>query len=460
MLSKEGHFRQDTFVAFRDLLLIIIPNNIKSLALYKCSNVAAIKNKSVMTTKSIPKSELNSRCRGMFESFGFSERSINEKMSRIRKLHSFMEERDMGEYTRSVGDEYVRHIQSQECYSVTYKRKSFYVITLINLILDGKEYSPRFMLKKDLPMPDSGIGSAIVSYLAYQKKHGYSKLTIDQNLFLLKRFAMYMQQKSIDFSCMERHDILSYIQECKSYAHTVSSLRQFLRYSFSEQFTMVDFSRVLDGCRKPSKGKTIDFYTPKEVIEIEKSIDRTTPLGKRNYAMVLMASRLGLRASDIRALQLSEIDWEKNEIRHVQEKTGREVILPILTEVGNAIVDYLLSARQNTAAAKELFLSFRPPHIKLSGAAMTGIFRKIICGSGVNIDGRHHGSHSLRHSLATAMIQQGTNLPTVSGVLGHASSESTMIYIGVDVASLLECSRDVPLVSEAHYSQKGGVFYD
>lgn len=80
--------------------------------------------------------------------------------------------------------------------------------------------------------------------------------------------------------------------------------------------------------------------------------------------------------------------------------------------------------------------------------------------SGVDCKGRHAGPHALRHSLATSMLGEGTSLPVVSSVLGHASSESTMYYLGVDVPSLLKCSLQVPPVAEGFYTQKGGILYE
>ena len=100
-------------------------------------------------------------------------------------------------------------------------------------------------------------------------------------------------------------------------------------------------------------------------------------------------------------------------------------------------------------------------HLKNYAEVLSDVsFQKIICRSGVEINGRHHGSHCLRHSLATAMLADGSSIPVISESLGHRNSQSTMSYINVDIQSMRKCSLPVPSISDSFYMQKGGYFYD
>ena len=168
--------------------------------------------------------------------------------------------------------------------------------------------------------------------------------------------------------------------------------------------------------------------------------------------MVLLASRLGLRASDVAGLKFSEIDWENCTITRKQYKTGRTITLPLLSDVGEAIIDYILNARPKTNGIDSIFISHKCPYRPCSSVAFTNLVRRIISRSVVSSDGRH--------SLATALMNDGVEFPVISEVLGHKSVLSTTFYLGVSVKNLLDCSLEVPIVQDDFYTQKGGEFYE
>ncbi|MFR9566041.1 MAG: site-specific integrase [Rikenellaceae bacterium] len=185
---------------------------------------------------------------------------------------------------------------------------------------------------------------------------------------------------------------------------------------------------------------------------------RSSGVGKRNYAMVLLASRLGLRASDIVNLQFSNINWDNNLITIIMQKTGKVIELPLLTDVGNAIIDYLQYGRPQSNL-QYLFLSSRAPYVAATKAMVCSAINAIICKSGVDVTAKHHGPHSLRHSLASAMLKNGTMIPIISESLGHRSTETTLTYLKIDSESLMECALEVPSVPADFYEQRGGAFY-
>jgi integrase len=171
-----------------------------------------------------------------------------------------------------------------------------------------------------------------------------------------------------------------------------------------------------------------------------------------------LAVRLELRASDIGGLRFDHILWEKNIIGFDQHKTGKHIELPLLTEVGNAIIDYLKHVRPKSKEP-HIFLRAKAPFTRLFSAAITSIVHKSLVHAGINIENRRHGAHALRHSLAGILLEQKTILPIISEVLGHGSVESTKYYLRIDTTSLKQCALDVSPVSESFYLQKGGIFY-
>ena len=172
----------------------------------------------------------------------------------------------------------------------------------------------------------------------------------------------------------------------------------------------------------------------------------------------MLASRLGLRGSDIVNLNLNNLDWENNVIRLTQQKTGQEVILPLLTEVGNALAEYLRYVRPQSNI-KTVFLSLSPPIRPLSIGTFRCILVEYFREAGVKFQEKHHGPHSLRHSLASRMLENGISMPVISEALGHSTTETTLSYLKIDINALLRCSLSVPPVSDDFYNQKGGVLY-
>lgn len=218
------------------------------------------------------------------------------------------------------------------------------------------------------------------------------------------------------------------------------------------------FIDFFDSYRQPVRERIPSFFTKEEVSQIENSILRSSGIGKRDYAIVLLASRLGLRASDIAGIQFSDIDWDKNSITLKMKKTRKFVELPLLADVGNAIVDYLRHGRPHSNLT-HIFLSLQAPYTAATKELVCGAIDRIVRRSGVNLRGRHHGPHALRHSLASAMLEGGTTIPVISEALGHSSTETTMTYLRIDVKSLLKCALPVPPVPSDFYEQKGGIFY-
>ena len=191
---------------------------------------------------------------------------------------------------------------------------------------------------------------------------------------------------------------------------------------------------------------------------MEKSIEQSSAVGKRDYAIFMLAARLGLRASDIYSMRWDNIDWDSSKIVLYQHKTKQPIELPLLTDVGEALVTYARDARPKSNQA-EIFLTCHAPYRALTTISVNGIISRIILGSGVDVNQRRFGTHSLRHTLASNMLKAGSGLPTISSVLGHESTETTMAYLRIDTDKLRELALDVPLVGENFYKEEGGAFY-
>ena len=181
-----------------------------------------------------------------------------------------------------------------------------------------------------------------------------------------------------------------------------------------------------------------------DVSAILKCVDRNNPVGKRDYAMLLLAVRLGLRVSDIKKLRFSDIDWEKETLTVTQQKTKELLVLPLTNEIGMALIDYLREGRP-VSSEPYLFLALRAPYQPLSkDNHLHQVLNKYIRRSGVVLYAdKAHGMHSMRHTLASGLLRQGTPLPVISGILGHRDSNTTMEYLRIGVEQLRSCTLEI-----------------
>ncbi len=155
--------------------------------------------------------------------------------------------------------------------------------------------------------------------------------------------------------------------------------------------------------------------------------------GVRDTAIILLLSRLGLRAGEVAALRTTDIAWREGRVHVPPGKTGRERVLPLPQDVGAAIVQ-VLKTRPPTAPRDAIFVSARAPYRRLTAAAITNLAQRAFRRAGVNV--RRPGAHAFRHTVATQLVQQGISMKTVADVLGHARLETTAIYAKLDLTTL------------------------
>jgi integrase/recombinase XerD len=170
-----------------------------------------------------------------------------------------------------------------------------------------------------------------------------------------------------------------------------------------------------------------------EIESLLRSCDRTTMVGKRDYAVLCLLARLGLRAGEVVAMILDDIDWRAGELT-VRGKGRTRERLPLLAEVGQALAAYLREARPS-CASRHLFVTTRASFHELAGPTSVGnIVRRALQRAGLNPPQR--GAHLLRHSLATTLLQRGASLQEIGDVLRHRCPATTQIYAKVDIAAL------------------------
>jgi len=222
------------------------------------------------------------------------------------------------------------------------------------------------------------------------------------------------------------------------------SLRVFLRFLKAAALLETDYSSMVPSVSYKRDSKLPSTFTQDEIEGIFQVIDRSNPIGKRDYAIIMIAYKLGLRSIDIRSLQFSNIHWEKNTIELTMKKTGKNIVLPLLEDVGKALIDYIKFGRPVTDS-KFVFLRLVSPIKPLSAPGMTTIVKKYANKAGIDSSpGRGKGPHAMRSSLASALLAENIPLPVISEILGHSCSRTTGNYIKIDIKQLRICCLEVP----------------
>lgn len=370
----------------------------------------------------------------------------------------YMKEKNLPSYTPSLGQQYITDCIPGDNVR-PYDRDKIRSIQVLDDWLNLGFIRKRSVIPVNHPLYGE-IGLEMQKLINHLQSLRRSSVTIKDYQLYLNNFLVYLNRSGIYTlkGITERH-ILDFVSTTENNKiNVVSSLRVLFRYWLENHLIETDFDLVLKSYKWVKHEKVPSFFTVDEVRTIETSIDRSSGVGKRNYAMLLLASRLGLRASDIAHLKFTNIDWEKNEISFVQYKTGNPISLPLLNDVGNAIIDYLKYGRFKSES-KQVFISSRAPYIPANKSIVCSAIREVITKSKVKTDGRRHGPHSMRHSLACCLLKNEVPMPVISETLGHTKTDTTMTYLRIDLTSLLKCALAVPPVPDDFYTQKGGAFY-
>jgi site-specific recombinase XerD len=398
-------------------------------------------------------------CTDYFEENCYTKHRIERYRSMWRNgICRYMSDRSITNYNCSIGEEFIRDNISPRV--TPGERDLIRSLTVLNEMQATGKVSKKTVHPITRRLTGE-IGAAAEHFLYGLKELRRNPSTINDHLLYLHRFNQYLNDDGIKLlGDIGEHHILSFLAtRTNNKINVVSSLRMFFRYVYEERLLKTDLSYVLANYKWDKREKLPSFYTAKEVIKIESTVSRSSEVGKRNYAVLLLATRLGLRASDIANLSFVNFDWDKSRITLQQYKTGREIELPLLKEVGEAIINYLKFGRPRSSSPN-VFLSARAPYRPMTRGAVSSAVRQIIDASGISIGQRRHGPHSMRHSLASRLLEHEVPLPVISESLGHEKTETTMAYLRIDIKALCKCALDVPAVDRLFYGQKGGVFYE
>jgi site-specific recombinase XerD len=236
-------------------------------------------------------------------------------------------------------------------------------------------------------------------------------------------------------SLKDAADFLTFYGEAKPYTigAMLGSLRKLSAFCLRQSIPGIDFSPALIA-RPAKRSKLMPVFSKTEALEILSNVNTDTPIGKRDYAILLIAKELGVRSSDIANLKLDDINWENYEMRFRQRKTGTELVLPLEPVVGNVIVEYILNGRPKTDS-RYIFVRSRAPHTKMTTIA--DVIKRYIPHDKHE---KFSGFHSFRRGLLSSLLNAGVAADTAKGIAGHIKIDSLKPYARISDVRLKECA--------------------
>lgn len=393
--------------------------------------------------------ELTDEVLNELEASGYSKLTRDNFRYFWNGMIRYFESQNICEFNPEIASEYLEIRFSK----TDLKKRSKNFIKRAIFILDHYNNYGEIPLRCYTPITKSNNPQYIVILNDYGKHLAvgeYSSRTIEEYLKNVVGFIQFLEES--EYLCIDEWTaeiMFEYIETLSEFKkatikHKTGSLRLFLRYLYLENIIKEDLSQYIGTIRGTYHQKLPSFWTKNEVNQLLAAIDQNNPNEKRDYAMILLVARLGLRSSDVKKLKFENLHWKENQIVIIQSKTGEPLTPPLLRDVGWAIIDYVQNARPKVDNS-HIFLRHLPPYTELSERNhLYKTIEKYMMRAKLPISAKkRNGMHSLRHSLATTLMEENVPLSDISGILGHTSVDSTSIYLNVDINRLRDCALEV-----------------
>lgn len=379
---------------------------------------------------------------------GYSDKRIYHFSNTTNQLLKFMETYGIREYGMDVGMQFMKEkygFCAGEHLTKSIRSRMQDLTMLSEMQLHGT-----FVLRhrnRNYRIP-AAFEKAANEFMAHRRFCGIIERNMGTMGLYLERFFTFLTSQGVEnieqISGEHLHSYLRYISGFSNMSkdHMMRTVRQFMGYCWQHHYHSKNLCCFAPNVHYEKRARIPSAYSRDDVMKILSMIDRGNPVGRRDYAILLLVTRLGLRTADVGKMRFENIDWEHNRITLTQQKTGRPLTLPLLEDVGLAIIDYLKSGRPESDS-NAVFLSHRPPYKDFNPGSLHRIVSNYIQKAGLLIHDKKHGPHALRHSLASRLLEENIPLSVISEILGHASADTTAVYLSIGIDQLRRCALEV-----------------
>ena len=369
---------------------------------------------------------------------GYSDSIIAEHRRAYARLAEFCAANGIPAYDKTIGQSFLDDVVSEKYPPGSKKNLDIRrYMKRLDCTMRNIEWIPEKTGRRAVPYAHSCYDDQLAAYEAYLSSAGKTEKDVRSRTHCAARFLKFIENRRItELSAISAEDIYAAFQEASDKNRFRRLVGHFLKYAYRYGLTEADLYQFIPAAVRHKAVPSV--YSPEEVGQLLLSVNRSSKTGKRNYAIMVVAARLGLRASDIAGLTFDSINEISATVKVTQRKTGE----PLLDEVKEALHDYLDNARPAQDDC-HIFLKARGKG-PMSPANIGKVVELAFNASGVDCGTRRRGSHSLRASLATALLEEGNGYHTIRQVLGHSDVQSTKSYVKASVECLRANALPVP----------------
>lgn len=391
-----------------------------------------------MTENTIPFGELMKQVLEQLKNQGYMDSTLAVYRRTYNRVHVFINQLGTDIYTKEAGEKFLHST------SVCKHTLTAYACAVRRLDdhIDGKPYR----CHHDVPSREVTAIYAVVleEYLDECKKSGNSPATIHAKKRACVSFLNHIKQAGcLELSTLDA-GLVSQALLIYSNKDNYAIIRLFLKFLADRGIMQSDLSKVVPRYKRRKVLPTT--YTPEEISRIESSVSTATDTGKRNLAIIRLATRMGLRSGDIAKLKWSEVDFKTGYICIIQEKTRQPLSLQMPQEVSDALLMHL----ENLSSLTEdgyVFHSMSAPYDRITTSIIRHIVTNGFIDAKIDITDKKHGPHTFRSSLASSMVNDGASYETVRKILGHSDPDVIRCYAKTDIENLRLCSIEPPAPS-------------
>lgn len=383
---------------------------------------------------------------------GYTKGSMTFYRRRWNQLMAYAEDRGECYYTEQLGMDFLKEFFgiTQEDFSRTLPQAETQEIRVIRMVGDFQLHHAvlrRYLKHKEILTTPFFVDIRSRFRSSCEKK-GYSQVTtehyVKQSSYLMDYLAA---QGMDDFTEVTLDTVNAYIRTLAGFSYKtveqhICSLRAFFRFLYQEGTVPDDLTAKMPMVKARKQTAIPSVWTHEELKQLIGAIDRGSSKGRRDYAIILIACRLGLRCTDIKNLCFENFNWTEKKLCFTQSKTGQPIELPLVPDVGWAVIDYLKYGRPKVDSSR-IFVRHMAPFLPFAeGDHLDQLIRAYMVKAHIPMRGKHRGMHSLRHTMASVLLEKDTPLPVISDIIGHLDTNSTAVYLKVDMERLAECPLD------------------
>lgn len=380
---------------------------------------------------------------------GYTKGSMTFYRRRWNQLMAYAQDRGECYYTEQLGMDFLKEFFgiTQEDFSRTLPQAETQEIRMVGDFQLHHAVLRRYLKHKEILTTPFFVDIRSRFRSSCEKK-SYSQVTTEHYVKQSSYLMDYLAAQGLeDFTEVTLDTVYAYIRTLAGFSYktveqNICSLRAFFRFLYQEGTVPDDLAAKMPMVKARKQTAIPSVWTHEELKQLIEAIDRGSPKGRRDYAIILIACRLGLRCTDIKNLCFENFNWTEKKLCFTQSKTGQPIELPLVPDVGWAVIDYLKYGRPKVDSSR-IFVRHMAPFLPFAqGDHLDQLIRAYMVKAHIPMRGKHRGMHSLRHTMASVLLEKDIPLPVISDIIGHLDTNSTAVYLKVDIERLAECPLD------------------